>query len=55
MERMRNDYEEKFDQDRAAQDASQREAESNVKALRETMDGIRNDYENNFGIKNNEK
>ncbi|MDT1985866.1 MAG: hypothetical protein RMX66_03315, partial [Planktomarina sp.] len=55
MERMRNDYEEKFDRERAAHDASRREGESNVKALRETMDAVRNDYENNFVLKNNEK
>ena len=55
MEHMRNDYEEKLDRDRATHDTSQREAESNVKALRETMDAIRSDYKNNFDIKNNEK
>jgi hypothetical protein len=55
MERLRNDYEEKLDAERAAHDNSRREAESNVKALRETMDAVRSDYENNFGIKNNEK
>jgi hypothetical protein len=45
---MRNDYEEKLDRERAAYETSKRDAEANVKALRETMDSIRNDYEKNF-------
>jgi hypothetical protein len=48
MEKMRNDYEEKLDKERASHDAARRESEANVRALRETMDAIRTDYANNF-------
>ena len=48
MEKMRNDYEEKLDKERASHDVARRESEANVQALRETMDAIRTDYANNF-------
>ena len=52
MERMRNDYEEKLDHERASKENSKRDAESSIQALRETMDSIRKDYERNFTKKN---
>jgi hypothetical protein len=49
---MRNNYEEKFERERAEHDASRRESETSIQALRETMDSIRKDYERNFTKKN---
>ena len=45
MERMRNDYEEKLDNERAVHQGAQRESEANIQALRDTMERMRNDYE----------
>jgi len=45
MEHMRNDYEEKLDNQRASHEAAKRDSESNIQALRDTMERLRNDYE----------
>jgi hypothetical protein len=52
MERMRNNYEEKLDRERASNENSKRDSEASIQALRETMDLIRKDYEKNFTTKN---
>ena len=48
MEKMRNEYEEKLDKERASHDATRRDSEANVQALRKTMDAIRSDYVKQF-------
>ena len=48
MEKMRNEYEEKLDNERASHEAARRDSEANVQALRETMDAIRADYTKQF-------
>ena len=45
MEKMRNDYEEKLDAERASHGGVQRNSEAGPQALRETMEKMRNDYE----------